>query len=73
MGRCLTRLAERGYRVAVAGVTVPNEASVAFHSALGFEPVGTYRRIGFKHGAWHDVAWMQRTIGTRADPPAEPS
>jgi L-amino acid N-acyltransferase YncA len=53
------RLAARGYRMAVAGMTLPNEASAGLHSAMGFEPVGVYRRIGWKHGAWHDVAWMQ--------------
>jgi L-amino acid N-acyltransferase YncA len=69
----LRLLAERGYRVAVAGMTLPNDASGALHRALGFEPVGTYRRIGFKLGAWHDVAWMQRSLGAGGDPPAEPS
>jgi phosphinothricin acetyltransferase len=71
-GALLDRLAERGYRTAVAGMTLPNEASVGLHRAMGFEPVGTYRRIGWKHGAWHDVAWVQRGIGTGSDPPAEP-
>lgn len=67
------RLAQRGFRTAVAGMTLPNDASVGLHRALGFEPVGTYRRIGFKHGAWHDVAWTQRTLLPGApDPPAEP-
>ena len=55
----LKRLRERGYRVLVAGMTVPNPASEALHSALGFEPVGVFRRVGFKHGEWHDVGWMQ--------------
>jgi L-amino acid N-acyltransferase YncA len=66
------RLAERGYRTAVAGMTLPNDASVGFHRAMGFEPVGTYRSIGWKHGRWHDVAWAQRTIAPGQDPPAEP-
>jgi L-amino acid N-acyltransferase YncA len=65
------RLAERGLRTVVAGITLPNEASVGLHRALGFEPVGVYRRIGWKHGRWHDVAWMQRPIGDGADPPDE--
>jgi phosphinothricin acetyltransferase len=69
----LERLSARGFRIAVAGMTLPNEASVGFHRAMGFEPVGTYRRIGFKHGAWHDVAWTQRTLAAGDDPPAEPS
>src|SRR5262249_33413084 len=60
----LPMLADRGYRVAVAGMTLPNDASVGLHRAMGFEPVGTYRRIGFKHGSWHDVAWVQRFIGS---------
>ena len=67
-----TRLAERGFRTAVAGMTLPNEASVGLHRAMGFEPVGTYRRIGWKHGAWHDVAWTQRTISTGEEPSATP-
>src|SRR2546428_7867394 len=45
------RLAERGYRVAVAGMTLPNDASVGLHRAMGFEPVGTFRHIGFKLGS----------------------
>nr|WP_206038303.1 GNAT family N-acetyltransferase [Rhodococcus sp. HNM0569] len=59
-----TRLAERGYLTAVAVITVPNDASVGLHTALGFEPVGTFRRVGFKHGQWRDVEWMQRPLGT---------
>lgn len=66
------RLAARGYRTAAAGMTLPNDASVGLHRALGFEPVGVYRRIGWKNGAWHDVAWAQREIATGDDPPVEP-
>jgi phosphinothricin acetyltransferase len=68
----LSRLAQRGYRRALAGMSLPNEASVRFHQALGFEPVGVYRQIGWKNGAWHDVAWVQKTIAIAPDPPAEP-
>ncbi len=71
-GALFDRLAERGFRTAVAGMTLPNDASVGLHRAMGFEPVGTYPRIGWKHGTWHDVAWVQRTIATGQDPPAEP-
>ncbi len=38
----------------------------------GLEPVGVYRRIGWKLGAWHDVAWMQRALGAGHDPSPEP-
>lgn len=67
----LERLAARGYRTAAAGMALPNPASVGLHTALGFEPVGTFRNIGWKHGAWHDVAWMQRDLGVGEPPPDE--
>ncbi len=56
------RLADLGYRRAAAGITLPNEASVGLHAAMGFETVGTFPRIGWKDGAWYDVAWMQRDL-----------
>ena len=68
----LERLVARGYRMAVAGMTLPNEESAGLHRAMGFESVGVYRRIGWKFGAWHDVAWMQRAIGVEGDPPPAP-
>jgi phosphinothricin acetyltransferase len=67
------RLAGRGFRTAVAGMTLPNDASEGLHRAMGFEPVGVWRRIGWKLGAWHDVAWVQRALAAGDDPPAEPS
>ena len=49
-------------------MTLPNDASVGLHRAMGFEHVGTYRRIGFKHGSWHDVAWTQRILAAGEEP-----
>jgi phosphinothricin acetyltransferase len=69
----LPRLAARGFRMAIAGMTLPNDASVGLHRALGFQPVGTYRRIGYKDGAWHDVAWTQLELIPGDAPPSEPS
>ena len=66
------RLAERGFRTLVAVMTLPNDASEGLHRALGFEPVGTFRRVGWKHGQWRDVAWAQRGIGSEDGPPDEP-
>ena len=57
--RLLTRLRDAGLWTACAGITLPNDASEALHRALGFTEVGTYRRIGWKAGAWHDVRWFQ--------------
>ena len=64
------RLAARGHRTALAVIALPNEASIGLHVALGFELVGTYRRVGWKLGRWHDVAWYQRPLTQDDGPPA---
>jgi phosphinothricin acetyltransferase len=60
-------LAEQGYYNAFAGITLPNEPSVGLHRALGFEPVGVYRNVGYKLGMWCDVAWFGRVLRQPAD------
>ena len=65
-GALSDRLAARGYRRALAGVALPDEASLGLNRALGFVDVGTYRRVGWEHGAWHDVTWLQRDLGPGA-------
>src|SRR5262249_19815665 len=62
-------LERKGFRNAYAGITMPNEASVALHSSVGFESIGVFRSVGWKFGAWRDVAWMQRQIS--AAPPVQ--
>jgi L-amino acid N-acyltransferase YncA len=56
------RLVDQGYYTAFAGMSLPNGPSVGFHESFGFEPVGVYRKAGFKFGAWHDVGWWQRPL-----------
>jgi L-amino acid N-acyltransferase YncA len=66
----LALLPLQGYVNAYAGVTLPNPASVGLHEAMGFELVGVYKQVGFKCGAWHDVAWFQRPLqGRPSEPP----
>ena len=57
----IPRLRER-YHAAFAGIALPNEASVGFHEAMGFAPVGIYREVGWKLGGWRDVGWWQRLL-----------
>ncbi|MER5671207.1 GNAT family N-acetyltransferase [Pseudonocardia alni] len=79
LGRALyealfAELVARGMVVAVAGMTVPNEASAALHRALGFGEVGTFRGVGWKHGAWRDVTWFRRAlVEAPADGPGGPT
>lgn len=64
--RLLVILNLQGFHTAFGGITLPNAASVGLHEACGYSPVGVYREVGFKHGAWHDVGWW----GLRLNPPA---
>ncbi|RZI75045.1 MAG: N-acetyltransferase, partial [Rubrivivax sp.] len=53
-------------------VALPNAGSVGLHEAIGFEPIGVYRNVGFKHGAWRDVGWWQRTLREADGAPRPP-
>ncbi len=57
----------RGFRqmVAVIGDSAQT-ASIALHRSLGFQAVGTFTNIGFKHGRWLDSVLMQRGLGEGA-------
>ena len=66
------RLKQRGFRLLVAGITLPNDASVGIHEALGFEPVGVYKNIGYKNGEWWDVGWWQLDMGAPEGAPVDP-
>lgn len=66
-------LCAQGFHRAFAGIALPNPASVRFHEAMGFEPVGIYRNVGYKAGAWRDVGWWGRALAPLDDhPPGEP-
>lgn len=56
-----------GYHSLFAGITLPNDNSVGLHEAIGFEHLGTYREVGFKLGAWHDVGYWR--LGLQSGPP----
>jgi L-amino acid N-acyltransferase YncA len=56
-------LAAKGFHRAVAGITLPNPASVGLHERFGFERIGVYKEVGFKFGRWHDTVWYQRGLG----------
>lgn len=61
--RLIEECASRGFRqmIAVIGDNAP--ASVALHAALGFEPIGRLKAVGFKFGRWCDTTLMQRPLG----------
>jgi phosphinothricin acetyltransferase len=68
----LEMLRRQGYASAYGGITLPNDASVGLHKAMGFSDVGVFPNVGYKFGKWHSVAWMSRELGRYAETPAEP-
>jgi phosphinothricin acetyltransferase len=58
----LQRLAQQPVHLAVAGVALPNEASIALHRKLGFTEVGTFHEYARKNGNWMSSTWFQRPI-----------
>ena len=58
-----------GFYNAYAGITLPNPGSVGLHEAVGFRPIGVYRAVGYKLGAWHDVGWWGLSLRSSQDAP----
>ncbi len=65
-------LRRQGFYAAYAGIALPNPASVGICEAFGFQPIGVFRAVGYKLGAWHDVGWWQLDLRPRGEAPAPP-
>lgn len=67
------RLRALGFRTVIAGITLPNAGSVRLHEKFGMTHVGTFRRVGFKNGRWHDVGYWQIEWQDQPPPLGPPS
>ena len=56
-------IAQEDVHRAYAGITLPNDPSVAIHEKFGFKQVGLFREVGRKFGRYWDVAWYEKAIG----------
>ena len=72
LGEHLALLERQGFVTIVAGIALPNPASVALHEKLGFRLSGLERGVGYKFGEWVDVARWQRDLAPRSATPQEP-
>jgi len=68
----LELLQRQGFVTVIAGIALPNDASVALHEKLGFTLSGIERGVGFKLGEWVDVGRWQRDLAPRTATLAEP-
>ncbi|MBP3413408.1 MAG: N-acetyltransferase [Oscillospiraceae bacterium] len=55
-------LRQQGVRKVFAVVTSANAPSVAFHKAIGYTEALVYKDVGFKHGQWYDVIWLEKQL-----------
>lgn len=66
----LRQLAERGFHMALGGISLPNPGSVTLHERCGFEKVAHHREVGRKFGRWVDVGFWQARLDDGAATPA---
>ena len=52
-------LRETPIHLLIAGISLPNDASIGLHEAFGFEPVGDFSEVGFKFNEYLDVGYWQ--------------
>lgn len=70
--KLIRTLEKQHFTQAIAAITLPNDASVRLHEALGFGSAGVYRQVGYKGGRWLDVGLWQRSLAPATNPPTEP-
>lgn len=70
--KLIVLLQRQGFHSAFAGIALPNQASIGFHEAAGFKPLGIYKEVGFKQGQWRDVGWWRLSLSSSLDEPREP-
>ncbi|MGI5286710.1 N-acetyltransferase family protein [Nonomuraea polychroma] len=55
-------IADEPIHVAVVGIAMPNDASVALHRKFGFTKVGTFHEYAVKNGQYISSLWMERRL-----------
>jgi L-amino acid N-acyltransferase YncA len=61
-GRLFPELGARGFHTAIAGISLPNEASVRLHEKFGMTKVAHFKEVGFKFDRWIDTGFWQVII-----------
>lgn len=55
----LNNLSKTEVHAIIAGIALPNDASVRLHESFGFEKVAHFREVGFKFDKWIDVGYWE--------------
>lgn len=67
--RLFAMLRAQGFQTILAGISLPNPASVALHESFGFRHVARFEKVGWKFDAWRDVGYWQLDLCPRGAPP----
>ena len=62
----------QGVRNVCAVIAFPNDPSMAFHRAMGFDVGGLLPDFGYKLGSWHTVAYLYKSLGSGDPAPLIP-
>jgi len=62
MERLLEEVRKTKIHSLVAGITIPNEKSIALHEKFGFKKVAHFAEIGYKFGKWIDVGYWELIV-----------
>jgi phosphinothricin acetyltransferase len=55
----IPELQARGFHTIVAGISLPNAASISLHERFGFQKAAHFREVGHKFNRWIDVGYWQ--------------
>lgn len=61
-GELIGQLRSEDLHIAVAGIALPNDASIALHRKFGFTDIGVFEEYAMKNGTYVSSIWMQRHI-----------
>src|SRR5210317_998550 len=60
--KLINALKKEGFRIILAGISLPNDQSIFFHEKLGFQKVGQLESVGYKFNRWIDVGYWELKI-----------
>lgn len=60
--RVFEAIKDENVHLVVAGVALPNPASVALHKSFGFEEVGIFKEYAKKNGQYISSVWLQKSM-----------
>ena len=67
----IAQLRLAGCHCVLAGISLPNEASIALHEKFGFQKIAHFKQVGFKFGRWVDVGYWQLLLTDAAASPLQ--